>query len=58
VCLIVVLVIRVCGLHWSWTAPTILAAGPVWMADRFAAIAVAFATDRHEVGRRGPPHGR
>ena len=35
---------RVCGLHWSWTAPTVLAAGPVWMADRFAAIAVAFAT--------------
>ena len=44
VCLIVLLVMRVCGLHWSWTAPTVLAAGPVWMAHRFAAIAVAVAT--------------
>src|SRR4051794_39568801 len=44
VCLIVLLVMRVCGLHWSWTAPTVLAVGPVWMIDRFAALAVAFAT--------------
>ena len=42
--MIVLLVMRVCGLHWSWTAPTVLAVGPVWMIDRFAAIAVAFAT--------------
>jgi type IV secretory pathway TraG/TraD family ATPase VirD4 len=44
VCLIVLLVMRVCGLHWSWAVPTVLAVGPVWIADRFAAIAVAFAT--------------
>ena len=44
VCLIVLLVMRVCGLHWSWTAPTVLAVGPVWMVDRFAALGVAFAT--------------
>jgi len=44
VCLIVLLVMRVCGLHWSWTAPSVLAVGAVWMADRFAAVAVAFAT--------------
>ena len=44
VCLIVLLLMRVCGLHWSWTAPTVLAVGPAWMADRFAAVVVAFAT--------------
>ena len=44
VCLIVLLVMRVCGLHWSWTAPTVLAAAPVWMADRIVAFGVAFAT--------------
>ena len=44
VCLVVLLVMRVFGLHWSWTVPTVLAVGPVWMADRFAAVAVAFAT--------------
>ena len=63
VCLVVLLVMRVCGLHWSWTAPTVLAAAPVWMADRFAAFAVAFATgpghgDRRQVARRGPARGR
>src|SRR3954454_6547519 len=44
VCLVVLLVMRVCGLHWSWTAPTVLAVGPVWMLDRFAALGVGVAT--------------
>ena len=43
VCLVVLLVMRVIGLHWSWTAPTLLMVGPVWMVDRFAALGVAFA---------------
>jgi conjugal transfer pilus assembly protein TraD len=42
VCLVVLLVMRVCGLHWSWAAPTIAAAAPLWMLDRFAAVVVAF----------------
>jgi conjugal transfer pilus assembly protein TraD len=40
-CLLVLLVMRVCGLHWSWTAPTVLAALPLWAVDRFGAICVA-----------------
>jgi hypothetical protein len=41
VCLLVLLVMRVCGVHWSWTAPTIAAAPPLWPLDRFASLCVA-----------------
>jgi conjugal transfer pilus assembly protein TraD len=39
-CLVVVWALRQHGLHWSWTAPTLAAACPVWPLDRFTAIAV------------------
>jgi hypothetical protein len=41
---VVLLVMRVCGLHWSWTAPTIAAAPVVWLVGRFAAVVVAVGT--------------
>jgi conjugal transfer pilus assembly protein TraD len=40
-CLVVVWALRRRGLHWSWTAPTLAAACPLWVVDRFAAVAVA-----------------
>jgi conjugal transfer pilus assembly protein TraD len=43
-CLLVSCGMRRRGLHWSWTAPTVLAAAPVWGVDRFAAVAVGTVT--------------
>jgi hypothetical protein len=40
-CLVAVWALRRRGLHWSWTAPTLAVADPLWAVDRFAAVAVA-----------------
>jgi hypothetical protein len=40
-CLVVVWWLRRRRLHWTWTAPTLAAACPLWAVDRFAAIGVA-----------------
>jgi conjugal transfer pilus assembly protein TraD len=39
-CLAVVWWLRRRQLHWSWTAPSLVAACPLWAVDRFAAVAV------------------
>jgi hypothetical protein len=43
VCLVVVWWLRRRGLHWSWTAPALAAACPLWAIDRLAAVAVGLA---------------